>query len=268
MSYNNYVDADAARRAACDFGQPCVAIIKHSNPCGIAIGADLAEAHRKAHACDPVSAFGGVIAANGTVTAELAGQIADVFTEVVIAPAFDPDAVDILSKAKNVRLLACPPPYRGPGTEWRPISGGLLMQSVDRVDAPGDDPANWELKAGVALDELTLGDLAFAWRACRSVKSNAILLASGGASVGIGMGQVNRVDSCRLAVARAGDRATGSVCASDAYFPFPDNIDVLAEAGVAAIAEPGGSIRDHLVIEACDQAGITLYFTGVRHFYH
>ena len=268
MSYNNYVDADAARRAACDFGQPCVAIIKHSNPCGIAIGADLAEAHQKAHACDPVSAFGGVIAANGTVTAELAGQIADVFTEVVIAPAFDPDAMDILSKAKNVRLLACPPPYRGPGTEWRPISGGLLMQSVDRVDAPGDDPANWELKAGVALDELTLGDLAFAWRACRSVKSNAILLASGGASVGIGMGQVNRVDSCRLAVARAGDRATGSVCASDAYFPFPDNIDVLAEAGVAAIAEPGGSIRDHLVIEACDRAGITVYFTGVRHFYH
>ena len=268
MSYNNYVDADAARRAAYDFGPPCVAIIKHSNPCGIAIGADLADAHRKAHACDPVSAFGGVIAANGTVTAELAGQIADVFTEVVIAPAFDPEAVGILSKAKNVRLLTCPPPYRGPGTEWRPISGGLLMQSADRVDAPGDDPANWELKTGVALDELTLGDLAFAWRACRSVKSNAILLASGGASVGIGMGQVNRVDSCRLAVARAGDRASGSVCASDAYFPFPDNIDVLAEAGVAAIAEPGGSIRDHLVIEACEQAGITLYFTGVRHFYH
>jgi phosphoribosylaminoimidazolecarboxamide formyltransferase / IMP cyclohydrolase len=268
MSYNNYVDADAARRAAYDFGSPCVAIIKHSNPCGIAIGADLADAHRKAHACDPASAFGGVIAANGTVTAALAGQIAGVFTEVVIAPAFDPEAVDILSKAKNVRLLTCPPPYRGPGTEWRPISGGLLMQSADRADAPGDDPATWELKTGVALDEPTLGDLAFAWRACRSVKSNAILLASGGASVGIGMGQVNRVDSCRLAVARAGDRARGSVCASDAYFPFPDNIDVLAAAGVAAIAEPGGSIRDHLVIEACEQAGITLYFTGVRHFYH
>ena len=268
MSYNNYVDADAARRAAYDFGQPCAAIIKHSNPCGIAIGADLAEAHRKAHACDPVSAFGGVIAVNDTVTPELAGQIAEVFTEVVIAPAFDPGALDILSKAKNIRLLACPPPYRGPGTEWRPISGGLLMQDADRVNAPGDNPANWELKTGVALDEVTLGDLAFAWRACRSVKSNAILLASGGASVGIGMGQVNRVDSGRLAVARAGDRATGSVCASDAYFPFPDNIDVLAEAGVAAIAEPGGSIRDHLVVEACERTGITLYFTGVRHFYH
>ncbi len=268
MSYNNYVDADAARRAAYDFAQPCAAIIKHSNPCGIAIGTDLAEAHRQAHACDPVSAFGGVIAVNDMVTPALASQIADVFTEVVIAPAFDPEALAILSKAKNIRLLACPPPYRGPGTEWRPISGGLLMQSIDRVDAPGDNPANWELKTGVPLDEVTLGDLAFAWRACRSVKSNAILLASGGASVGIGMGQVNRVDSCRLAVARAGDRAVGSVCASDAYFPFPDNIDVLAGAGVAAIAEPGGSIRDHLVVEACERAGITLYFTGVRHFYH
>jgi phosphoribosylaminoimidazolecarboxamide formyltransferase / IMP cyclohydrolase len=268
MSYNNYVDADAARRAAYDFAQPCVAIIKHSNPCGIAIGADLADAHRKAHACDPVSAFGGVIATNGVVTPELAGQIAEIFTEVVVAPAFDDEAAEILARAKNIRLLACPPPDRGPGTEWRPISGGLLMQSVDRVDAPGDGPVNWERKTGVALDEVTLGDLAFAWRACRSVKSNAILLASGGASVGIGMGQVNRVDSCRLAVARAGDRATGSVCASDAYFPFPDNIDVLAEAGVAAIAEPGGSIRDHLVVEACERTGITLYFTGVRHFYH
>jgi phosphoribosylaminoimidazolecarboxamide formyltransferase/IMP cyclohydrolase len=268
MSYNNYVDADAARRAAHDFTEPCVAIIKHSNPCGIAIGTDLADAHRKAHACDPTSAFGGVIAANGLVTPELAGQIADIFTEVVIAPAFDPEALDILAGKKNIRLLACPPPGRGPGVEWRPVSGGMLMQSVDRVDAPGDAPANWELKAGRALEAAALGDLAFAWRACRSVKSNAILLASGGASVGIGMGQVNRVDSCRLAVRRAGDRARGSVAASDAYFPFPDNIEVLAEAGVTAIAEPGGSVRDQLVIGACEQAGITLYFTGVRHFYH
>jgi phosphoribosylaminoimidazolecarboxamide formyltransferase / IMP cyclohydrolase len=268
MSYNNYVDADAARRAAHDFAEPCVAIIKHSNPCGIAIGTDLADAHRKAHACDPVSAFGGVIAANGLVTPELASQIADIFTEVVIAPAFDPEALDILAGKKNIRLLACPSPDRGPGAEWRPVSGGMLVQSVDRVDAPGDDPANWELKAGRALDGAALGDLAFAWRACRSVKSNAILLASGGASVGIGMGQVNRVDSCRLAVQRAGDRARGSVAASDAYFPFPDNIEVLAEAGVTAIAEPGGSIRDQLVVDVCEQAGITLYFTGVRHFYH
>jgi phosphoribosylaminoimidazolecarboxamide formyltransferase/IMP cyclohydrolase len=268
MSYNNYVDADAARRAAFDFAEPCAAIIKHSNPCGIAIGSDLAEAHRKANDCDPQSAFGGVIAVNGTVTAELAGQIAEIFTEVVVAPGYDDEAREILSKAKNIRLLVCPPPDRGPRTEWRQVSGGLLVQTTDRVDQPGDDPANWELKTGVALDELTLADLAFAWRACRSVKSNAILLASGGASVGVGMGQVNRVDSCRLAVARAGDRSIGSVAASDAYFPFPDNIEVLAQAGVTAIAEPGGSIRDQLVIDACAEAGLTLYFTGVRHFYH
>ena len=268
MSYNNYVDSDAARRAAHDFAEPCVAIIKHSNPCGIAIGTDLADAHRKAHACDPVSAFGGVIATNGVVAPELAAQIAPIFTEVVIAPGFDPEAVDILSAKKNIRLLVCPSPDRGPGVEWRPVSGGMLVQSVDRVDAPGDDPASWELKTGPALGPAGLADLAFAWRACRSVKSNAILLASGGASVGIGMGQVNRVDSCRLAVSRAGDRAAGSVAASDAYFPFPDNIEVLAEAGVTAVAEPGGSMRDEAVIEAAGKAGLTLYFTGVRHFFH
>jgi len=267
MSYNNYVDADAARRAAYDFAEPCVAIIKHSNPCGIAVGADLAEAHAKAHACDPVSAFGGVIAANGPVTSALARQIRDVFTEVVIAPDFDAEAVDILSASKNVRLLRCPPPAAAT-VEWRPITGGMLMQSADQVDQPADDPANWQLKAGEPVAPEVLADLAFAWKACRSVKSNAILLAAGGASVGVGMGQVNRVDSARLAVQRAGDRAAGSVAASDAYFPFPDGFEILAEAGVRAVAEPGGSIRDHLVITAAEAAGIPLYFTGVRHFYH
>jgi phosphoribosylaminoimidazolecarboxamide formyltransferase/IMP cyclohydrolase len=278
MSYNNYVDADAARRAAYDFAAPCVAIIKHSNPCGIAIGADLADAHAKAHACDPVSAFGGVIAANGPVTADLARQIADVFTEAVVAPGFDDEALDILSASKNVRLLRCAPPAAAstqggsaplglPG-EWRPVSGGILLQSPDRVAEPGDDPANWELKAGPPADPAQLADLAFAWKACRAVKSNAILLASGGASVGIGMGQVNRVDSARLAVLRAGDRAAGSVAASDAYFPFADGFEILAEAGISAVAEPGGSIRDHLTVTAAQAAGVTLYFTGVRHFYH
>ena len=281
MSYNNYVDADAARRAAYDFTAPCVAIIKHSNPCGIAIGADLADAHAKAHACDPVSAFGGVIAANGPVTADLARQIADVFTEAVVAPGFDDEALNILSASKNVRLLRCAPPEataaasaRGgsaplglPG-EWRPVSGGILLQSADRVAEPGDDPANWELKAGPPADPAQLADLAFAWKACRAVKSNAILLASAGASVGIGMGQVNRVDSARLAVLRAGDRAAGSVAASDAYFPFADGFEILAEAGISAVAEPGGSIRDHLTVTAAQAAGVTLYFTGVRHFYH
>ena len=268
MSYNNYVDADAARRAAYDFTEPCVAIIKHSNPCGIAIGADLADAHAKAHACDPVSAFGGVIAANGPVTAELARQIAEVFTEVVIAPGFDDEALGILSASKNVRLLRCAPPAAAAATELRPVSGGMLLQSADRVAEPGDDPANWQLTAGAPADPAQLADLAFAWKACRSVKSNAILLASGGASVGIGMGQVNRVDSARLAVLRAGDRAAGSVAASDAYFPFPDGFEILAEAGVRAVAEPGGSIRDNLTVTAAEAAGVTLYFTGVRHFYH
>jgi phosphoribosylaminoimidazolecarboxamide formyltransferase/IMP cyclohydrolase len=267
MSYNNYVDADAARRAAYDFAAPCVAIIKHSNPCGIAIGADLADAHAKANACDPASAFGGVIAANGPVTAAMARQVADVFTEVVVAPGFEEEALDILSASKNVRLLRCAPPAAAT-IELRPVSGGILLQSADRVAEPGDDPANWELKAGPPADQAQLADLAFAWRACRSVKSNAILLASAGASVGVGMGQVNRVDSARLAVMRAGDRAAGSVAASDAYFPFADGFEILAEAGVRAVAEPGGSIRDHLTVTAAQAAGVTLYFTGVRHFFH
>ena len=269
MSYNNYVDAAAARRAVSGFAEPCVAVIKHSNPCGIAVGADVAEAHRKAHACDPESAFGGVIAVNATVSAALAAQVAEIFTEVLVAPGFDDEALEILTARKNLRLLRCPAPTAAAGgAEWRQVGGGLLVQSVDRVDQPGDTPAGWELKAGEPATGDLLADLAFAWRACRSVKSNAILLASGGASVGIGMGQVNRVDSARLAVARAGERARGSAGASDAYFPFPDGLEVLIEAGVRAVAEPGGSIRDELSVTAAKSAGITLYFTGVRHFYH
>jgi phosphoribosylaminoimidazolecarboxamide formyltransferase/IMP cyclohydrolase len=269
MSYNNYVDADSARRAAYDFTEPCVAIIKHSNPCGIAIGSDLADAHAKANACDPASAYGGVIAANGTVTAAMASQVIEGFAEAVIAPDFEPEAVEILAgKWKNVRLLRCAAPGAGSAVEYRPITGGMLMQTVDLVDQPGDSPENWELKAGAPAGAADLADLAFAWKACRAVKSNAILLASGGASVGVGMGQVNRVDSARLAVARAGDKAAGSVAASDAFFPFPDGLEILIQAGVRAVVEPGGSIRDQLAIDAAEAAGITLYFTGTRHFYH
>jgi phosphoribosylaminoimidazolecarboxamide formyltransferase/IMP cyclohydrolase len=287
MSYNNYVDAAAAWRAAYDFTQPCVAIIKHANPCGIALGADLAEAHRKANACDPDSAFGGVIAANGVVTAAMAAQVKDIFTEVVVAPGFEDEALDILRGSKNVRLLRCAPPLtsgaeRRPGgsggssprastakpPEWRQVDGGLLLQTPDQIDAPGDAPASWQLKTGQPAAADTLADLAFAWRAIRSVKSNAILLAAGLATVGVGMGQVNRVDAARLAVARAGDRAAGAVAASDAYFPFPDGLEVLIQAGVRAVVQPGGSIRDKLSIEAAEQAGITMYVTGVRHFFH
>jgi phosphoribosylaminoimidazolecarboxamide formyltransferase/IMP cyclohydrolase len=274
MSYNNYVDADSAWRTVREFAEPCVAIMKHSNPCGIALGADIAEAHRKAHACDPVSAFGGVIAANRQVTVELAAQIAEIFTEVIIAPGYDQAALEILTKKKNQRLLRGslqPPAHAGgetPLVEWRQIGGGLLMQTTDLAAEPGDRPAGWQLAAGPPAGADMLADLEFAWRACRSVKSNAILLATGGASVGVGMGQVNRVDAARLAVARAGDRAAGSVAASDAFFPFADGLQVLTDAGVTAIAEPGGSVRDTEVIEAAQQAGVTLYLTGVRHFWH
>jgi phosphoribosylaminoimidazolecarboxamide formyltransferase / IMP cyclohydrolase len=269
MSYNNFVDGDAARRAAYSFQKPCVAIMKHSNPCGIAVGEDLAQAHEAALRCDPESAFGGVIGLNGVVTEAVAGQISEVFTEVVIAPGFEPGALAILTAKKNQRLLRCPAPASGAGgLEWRPISGGMLLQSADQAGGPGDDPAGWQLAAGPAVSAETLADLAFAWNACRCVKSNAILLASGGASVGIGMGQVNRVDSARLAVRRAGDRARGSVAASDAYFPFADGLQVRADVGVTAVAEPGGSVRDQEVIDAANAAGLSLYFTGVRHFWH
>ncbi len=267
MSYNNYTDGDAAYRAAYDFAEPTVAIVKHANPCGIAVGTDIAEAHRLAHACDPVSAFGGVIAANRTITVEMARQVAEVFTEVVIAPAFDDEALTVLRKKKNVRLLVAEP-YPRLTHELKPISGGVLVQQPDRLDAPGDTPEGWQLKAGEPVDGATLADLAFAWRACRAVKSNAILLASGGASVGVGMGQVNRVDSCRLAVERAGDRAARSVAASDAFFPFADGPQILIDAGVRAIVEPGGSVRDDETIAACQAAGVALYFTGNRHFFH
>ena len=268
MSYNNYVDADAAWRAAHDHDAPAVAIIKHANPCGIAVGNDVADAHAKAHACDPVSAFGGVIAVNGVVTRAAAEQIAPVFTEVVVAHGFEPEALEILTAKKNVRLLTVAG-RPGAGVETRPVSGGLLMQAVDRVDAPGDDPATWTLAAGGAADAATLADLVFAWRAVRSVKSNAILLARDGASVGVGMGQVNRVDSCRLAVERATpDRARGAVAASDAFFPFADGLEVLIAAGVRAVVQPGGSVRDEEVVAAARAAGATLYLTGTRHFFH
>ncbi|MCX4470076.1 bifunctional phosphoribosylaminoimidazolecarboxamide formyltransferase/IMP cyclohydrolase [Micromonospora sp. NBC_01655] len=269
MSYNNYVDADAAWRAANDFaGQPAVAIIKHANPCGIAVGGDVAEAHRRAHACDPVSAYGGVIAVNRPVSVELARQVADIFTEVLVAPEFDPGAVEILQGKKNIRLLRAPA-YAPLPAEWRQVTGGILVQLADRIDADGDDPANWRLATGEAADEATLRDLAFAWRAVRAVKSNAILLAKGGATVGVGMGQVNRVDSAQLAVTRAGaERVAGSVAASDAFFPFADGPKILIEAGVKAIVQPGGSIRDEEVIAACKEAGVTMYLTGTRHFFH
>ncbi|MCS4485190.1 bifunctional phosphoribosylaminoimidazolecarboxamide formyltransferase/IMP cyclohydrolase [Gleimia sp. 6138-11-ORH1] len=298
MSYNNYTDGDAALRAAYDHTEPCVAIIKHANPCGIAIGTDIAQAHLKAHACDPVSAFGGVIAVNRPVSVTLAKQIAPIFTEVVIAPDYEPGAAEILATKKNLRVLKVVPPHRETA-EFKQISGGLVVQEPDTLTDRGDNPANWTLVSGKAADETTLKDLEFAWKAVRAVRSNAILLVKDGASVGVGMGQVNRVDSCTLAVTRAntlGERATadaaqtqvktadeteatvektappqraqGAVAASDAFFPFADGLQILIDAGVKAVVQPGGSIRDEEVIAAAQAAGITMYFTGNRHFSH
>ena len=311
MSYNNYTDTDAAVRAAYDHGQAVtVAVVKHANPCGIAVSAagDVAEAHRKAHACDPVSAYGGVIATNTVVTAEMARQIKPIFTEVVAAPAFDDEAVEILSTKKNLRLLLVEAPQRE-GYEIKQVTGGAVIQERDVLDAAGDDPSTWTLAAGPAADNALLADLAFAWRSVRAVRSNAVLLAHDGATVGVGMGQVNRVDSCKLAVERAntlgtrstgdaalngtqqekgtvggadaaevlgdssGDaaapqRARGAVAASDAFFPFADGLQVLIDAGVRAVVQPGGSIRDQEVIDAAQAAGVTMYLTGTRHFSH
>ena len=312
MSYNNYTDTDAAVRAAYDHGPAVtVAVVKHANPCGIAVSAagDVAEAHRKAHACDPVSAYGGVIATNAVVTAEMARQIKPIFTEVVAAPAFDDEAVEILSTKKNLRLLLVEAPQRE-GYEIKQVSGGAVIQERDVLDAAGDDPSTWTLAAGPAADDALLADLAFAWRSVRAVRSNAVLLAHDGATVGVGMGQVNRVDSCKLAVERANtlgarstgdaavngtqkekgavggadasevlgdssgdsaaapERARGAVAASDAFFPFADGLQVLIDAGVRAVVQPGGSIRDQEVIDAAQAAGVTMYLTGTRHFAH
>ena len=312
MSYNNYTDTDAAVRAAYDHGQAVtVAVVKHANPCGIAVSAagDVAEAHRKAHACDPVSAYGGVIATNATVTAEMALQIKPIFTEVVAAPAFADEAVKILSAKKNLRLLVVEAPRRE-GYEIKQVSGGAVIQERDVLSADGDDPATWTLAAGPAADDDLLAELAFAWRSVRAVRSNAVLLAHDGATVGVGMGQVNRVDSCKLAVERANtlgarstgdaavngtqkekgavggadasevlgdssgdsaaapERARGAVAASDAFFPFADGLQVLIDAGVRAVVQPGGSIRDQEVIDAAQAAGVTMYLTGTRHFSH
>lgn len=271
MSYNNYVDADAALRAAFDHAEPAVAIIKHANPCGIALGDPnsddpIADAHAKAHVCDSMSAFGGVIAANRPVTKAMAQQLSGIFTEVIVAPSYELEALEILMKKSDLRILQLPTNFAREKHEVRQISGGLLLQEADNFD--NLSLANWKLVSGKKADHDTLNDLIFAWRACRAVKSNAILLAKDGASVGIGMGQVNRVDSCRLAVDRAAGRENGSVAASDAFFPYADGLEVLIAAGVKAVVQPGGSKRDQEVIDAAKAAGITMYFTNERHFYH
>ena len=267
MSFNNYTDADAAWRASLDHQEPCVAIIKHANPCGIAIGTDIADAYTKAHACDPVSAFGGVVAANRKVSVAMAEQLSQVFTEVIIAPEYEPGALEILMKKPSIRILTNSQNRISP-LEIRPVSGGVLVQETDLISAEGDDTKNWKQVTGSPLSDKEMSDLLFAWRSVRAVKSNAILLAKDGAAVGIGMGQVNRVDSAKLAVDRAGNRVSGSVAASDAFFPFADGLEILTAAGVKAIVQPGGSVRDEEVIAAATKAGVAMFFTGTRHFSH
>jgi phosphoribosylaminoimidazolecarboxamide formyltransferase/IMP cyclohydrolase len=268
MSFNNYTDADAAWRAVRDHRDPAVAIMKHANPCGIAVCAlGVAVAYQHAHECDPVSAFGGVVAANRKVDLAMAEPLSKVFTEVVIAPDFDQDALELLMKKPSIRILKAEVTPLDT-FELRPISGGVLLQQRDLIDADGDSPAQWKQVCGPQVDEQILKDLEFAWRSIRSVKSNAIILASMTTSVGIGMGQVSRVDSARLAVSRAGVRAKGSVAASDAFFPFADGLQILIEAGITAVVQPGGSVRDEEVIAAAKAAGIAMFFTNTRHFSH
>ncbi|WP_374977287.1 bifunctional phosphoribosylaminoimidazolecarboxamide formyltransferase/IMP cyclohydrolase [Microbacterium trichothecenolyticum] len=274
MSYNNYVDADAALRAAFDMVKPAVAIIKHANPCGIAVTAPnaldpIASAHLRAHECDPVSAYGGVIAANGTVTLKMAENLKDIFTEVIVAPAFEPAALEVFKAKKNLRLLQLPADWQQERLDVRLVSGGLLLQDADRFPDDIESVAkDWQLVSGERPADEEMTNLIFAWKACRAVKSNAIVLAKNSATVGIGMGQVNRVDSCRLAVERAGDRAAGSVASSDAFFPFADGPQILLDAGISAIVQPGGSVRDDEVIAAAKAANVTMFFTNERHFFH
>jgi phosphoribosylaminoimidazolecarboxamide formyltransferase/IMP cyclohydrolase len=267
MSFNNYTDADAAWRAAHDHTAPCVAIIKHANPCGIAIAGDIASAYRAAHACDPVSAFGGVVAANRAISVEMATELSSVFTEVVIAPGYEDGAIEILSTKPSIRILTCSSTEITP-REHRPISGGMLLQQSDLIDSHGDLPAEWKQVSGDPVEAHVMADLEFAWRSVRAVRSNAVLLAKDGAAIGIGMGQVNRVDSAKLAVARAGARVAGTVAASDAFFPFADGLEILTHAGVIAVVQPGGSVRDEEVIAAANAGGIAMFFTGTRHFSH
>jgi phosphoribosylaminoimidazolecarboxamide formyltransferase/IMP cyclohydrolase len=268
MSFNNYTDAEAAWRAVLDHRDPAVAIMKHANPCGVAVcELGVAVAYQHAHECDPVSAFGGVVAANRKVDLAMAEPLSKIFTEVLIAPDFDADALELLMKKPSIRILKCDVTSTNP-FELRPVSGGVLLQATDLIDADGDLPVNWKQVSGQPVDVQTMKDLEFAWRSVRSVKSNAILLAKLTASVGIGMGQVNRVDSARLAVSRAGDRVKGSVAASDAFFPFADGLQILIDAGVTAVVQPGGSVRDEEVIAAAQKGGIAMFFTETRHFSH
>ena len=265
LSYNNLMDADAAWRTVCDFDDPTVAVIKHANPCGLASHQDQAEAYNRAYEGDSVSAFGGIVGYNRTVTAAAAEAMGPVFYEVVVAPGYEPEALEVLKRKRNLRILSADPGAGGLTYDLRPITGGLLVQTPDAID---EDPADWQTVTNRTPSQAEWADLAFAWKAVKHIKSNAIVFAKDRTLVGMGAGQPNRVVSVHLSGRAAGEKSKGSVLASDAFFPFPDNIELAAEAGVIAIVQPGGSIRDEEVIEAANQNGLAMVFTGVRHFRH
>jgi phosphoribosylaminoimidazolecarboxamide formyltransferase/IMP cyclohydrolase len=265
LSYNNLMDADAAWRTVSDFQSPTVAVVKHNNPCGLASRQDIAEAYRQAYEGDTVSAFGGIVAFNRTVTTAAAEAMDPVFYEVVVAPGYEPSALEMLQKKRNLRVLAVEGHPVSPAYDIRPISGGMLVQTPDAID---EDPATWKTVTKRVPTDTEIEDLAFAWKAAKHIKSNAIVFAKNQTLAGMGAGQPNRVVSVHLSQRIAGDKAKGSVLASDAFFPFADNIELAAEAGVTAIVQPGGSIRDDEVIAAADKSGLAMVFTGVRHFRH
>ena len=265
LSFNNIADADAAWGAASDFEGPAVSVIKHMNPCGLASHEDLTEAYRWALAGDPVSAFGGIVACNRKMDSVTAEEISKVFYEIVIAPGFDEDALDILKKRKNLRILEMSPGGRDGGLDVKTVQGGFLVQTRD---TGGEDPSSWRCVTKREPTDDEMKDLEFAWKAAKHVKSNAIALAKDSALVGMGAGQPNRVNSVHLALRAAGDRAKGSVLASDAFFPFADNVELAAGGGVKAVVQPGGSVRDEEVVETADALGMAMLFTGVRHFKH
>jgi phosphoribosylaminoimidazolecarboxamide formyltransferase/IMP cyclohydrolase len=264
LSYLNLYDTEAAWRLVHRFEDPACVVVKHANPCGVAVADDIAEAYVRANACDPVSAFGGIVACNRTVDARLAAALADVFTEVVVAPDFDGDALVALQDKTNLRILAAHPPAPIP-FDVRPIDGGLLVQQADPVSGRDD---SWEVVTAVRPTEAQWRDLEFAWQVCAVVSSNAVVYAKDLQAFGIGAGQQNRLDSARIAAQRADGRAVGGACASDAFFPFRDGLDAAAEAGIAAVVQPGGSVRDREVVEAADEHGMAMVFTGQRHFRH
>ncbi|MXZ92102.1 MAG: bifunctional phosphoribosylaminoimidazolecarboxamide formyltransferase/IMP cyclohydrolase [Chloroflexi bacterium] len=268
LSFNNLMDADAAWRTVSDYDEAAVCVIKHANPCGLASRDDIAEAYELAYQGDPVSAFGGIVGFNRKVTAAAAEAMEPVFYEVVVAPGYDGDALEILQRKRNLRILSVEPAEAAPGApdyDVRPLSGGILVQTPDAI---AENPQAWTTATERAPSDAELADLAFAWKAVKHIKSNAIAFVKDRTLVGMGAGQPNRVVSVHLSQRAAGDKAAGCALASDAFFPFPDNIELAAEAGITAIVQPGGSIRDDEVIAAANQAGIAMVFTGVRHFRH